>query len=152
MSAFLALLFGLLLIVSEFFVPGGVLGVSGVVLVLSSIALFVSEFNNPLLILAFIVLVGVSTFFVCHYTLKFIQKRGGAIYHNEDQSGYVASKVDQNLIGKEAVTSSRLAPSGYIQIEGKRHQAVSNSGFIDKGVKVLVVGGEGAHLSVRELN
>ena len=45
----------------------------------------------------------------------------------------------RDLIGKPALSSTVLSPSGYVTIGGKRYEAVSQSGQIAPGTKLKVV-------------
>ncbi len=42
-----------------------------------------------------------------------------------------------------------MKPGGQVVIEEKKHSAISLSGYITKGNKVKVVGGEGESLTVK---
>jgi membrane-bound serine protease (ClpP class) len=68
----------------------------------------------------------------------------------DDQEGYVGVTFDEKLIGKTAIVQTELKPAGHILVDGKQVQALSETGFVSKGVEVLIVGGRGAHLLVRE--
>ena len=71
------------------------------------------------------------------------------IYLSTDQEGYMASEFAKEYIGKSGEALSDLKPSGHILVEEKRIQAVSKMGYIHKGSKIEVIGGEGAHLIVK---
>ena len=78
-------------------------------------------------------------------------KRRGEFYLQDDQEGYSASFFDQNLVDKEGVTITELKTAGHVLIEQKRYQAVSEGGFITKDTSVVVLGGRGAYLIVKEI-
>jgi len=77
-------------------------------------------------------------------------KAGTGVYHSDDQEGYIASGFDETLIGREREVTADLRPSGYVTVDSKRYQAVSKSGYIEKGSQVQIVSGEGAHLIVKK--
>lgn len=151
MIPYLLLAAGLLLIFIEFFLPGGIMGVSGAALVVASIILFAVQTKSPLALVAYIVISIALVAGLIRFTLWRLRRgrMSKSIYLNTDQAGYVASAFAEEYVGKEGVALSDLKPSGHIQVEGKRFQAVSKVGYVYKGTKVLVVGGEGAHLYVK---
>ncbi|MCC5831807.1 MAG: hypothetical protein JJU12_02045 [Chlamydiales bacterium] len=69
-----------------------------------------------------------------------------------EQTGYVAGLAKEELpeIGAVGVVISPLRTAGKVEIEGEYYDAVSSGRFIDKGVKVQVVGIEGSKMIVEE--
>ena len=55
----------------------------------------------------------------------------------------------QQLIGKIGVAETLLRPSGAVRVEGLRVQAQSESGVIERGQKVKIVGANMANVIVR---
>lgn len=49
------------------------------------------------------------------------------------------AKVEE-VVGKEAEALTILAPSGYVMVAGKRYEAFSQSGHMEKGARMRVVG------------
>lgn len=141
---------GLLMIFFEFFLPGGIIGAAGGVLVLLSIIFFAVQAETVIPIILFtggaLVLVGLLIAFAI-WRIK--RGKGDGIFLNTEQSGYVASEYAKELIGEEGEALSDLKPSGHILVNKKRYQAVSKMGYVEKGSKIKVVGGEGAHLIVK---
>ena len=84
--------------------------------------------------------------------LLMIRKTGqkNTLYLADDQEGYVGVHYDAKQIGKTAVATTDLGPSGFIQIDNVRYQALARGTYIDKGTEVIVVGGQGAHLIVKQ--
>ena len=153
MNPFLLWALGLLLVFLEFYLPGAILGICGGALIFFSILLFARNGASPLLIAVYIFAVINSVALVIKFALWKIRtaKPDYSIYSSKDQAGYVASGYDRNAIGKTGVVLSDLKPGGYILIEGKQHQALSQSGYIIKGSQVKVIGGEGESLIVKSL-
>ena len=151
-TPFILLGAGMLLIFLEFFFPGGVLAVMAGVSLLASIVFFALETQSFLWTVVYIIGVGILITGVIQLTTRRILKgKFKGIFQNDDQSGYVASFYDKELIGKRGETLSDLKPSGHIWVEGKRYQAVLNAGYLEKGSPIEVIGGEGAHLIVKEI-
>lgn len=151
MVPFILLAVGLLLIFLEFFLPGGIMGTIGALVVLGSIVLFAMETDSGLLVVLFTTASILAVVLLFRFALWRIKhgEAGSTIYSDDAQEGYVASAFDETVIGKIGLVSSDLKPGGHILIEDKRHSAISLSGYITKGEKVKVVGGEGVSLTVK---
>lgn len=151
MNPFILWVLGLILIYLEFYLPGAVMGVTGGLLIIASLFLFIIQFNSPLLSLLYFVCVAASVVLLIKYALWRIPrtKSDRGIYSAHDQEGYQASGFDASAIGKTGVVLSDLKPGGYIEVESKQHQAISESGYLQKGEEVVVLRGEGESLIVR---
>lgn len=55
-----------------------------------------------------------------------------------------------DMLEMEGKTQGRLAPAGFVKIEGELWEARSGAGVIEAGVEVVVVAQEGLRLVVRE--
>lgn len=69
----------------------------------------------------------------------------------EPGEGTPVAEAEQSLIGRTALAETILRPSGAIRIDGRRVHATAETGFIDKGTKVKVVGTVGMNVVVREV-
>ncbi len=151
MISFLLVILGLLLILVEFYLPGGVIGVLGGISILSAIILFASETSSIMALLLFIIGIAVAIGFMIRFAIWRIKhtKPQFSIYSNDDQEGYFASSFDKSAIGKIGVVSADLKPGGYIVVDGKQHPAISLGGYIARGEHILVVGGQEQSLMVK---
>ena len=151
-TPYILLATGLILIFLEFFLPGGVLGIAGGVLVLLSVVVFAMQVTSGLYV--FLYAAGCVLFvgLLILYTIQRIKKgKVKGIFLNTEQKGYYASAFDKSLVGKRGKALTDLRPAGHILVEGKRYQAVSITGYLEKGTPIEVVGGEGAHLRVKHI-
>lgn len=144
-------LIGLALIYVEFFVPGAVFAVLGGILIVGSIALFATQTSvlaTSLLVLASIM----GIWGVIRFALWSIRtaKPKSSIFSDDQQAGYKAQGFDEALIGKEGSVVTDLKPSGRIEVHGKEYQAVSQSGYLTSGKKIIVVSGEENTLIVKQ--
>jgi membrane-bound ClpP family serine protease len=57
-----------------------------------------------------------------------------------------------SLIGKEGLVLTDLRPVGIVEIEGVRHDAISETLFVPAGARVRVTGAEVAQLKVRQVH
>lgn len=150
MAPFLLLAIGLLTIFLEFYMPGGILAVLGSLIIIGSVVLFAVEYESPLLVVLYTIGVVVLIVYLFKFTLHKIRHSKKGFYSNDAQEGFVASTFDKTAIGKVGTVESDLKPGGHILLNGKKLSANSQSGYIAKGQKVLVVGGEGDILIVKQ--
>jgi membrane-bound ClpP family serine protease len=147
MIAILALT-GLLLIFLEFFLPGAIMAIGGTLMLLASLLLFYFQVDELLYFAAYALVLGVALFITIRLAIKRIKK--GKVLHTSDQEGFLACAYPKEMIGKSAIVTADLKPSGYIEIDGNAFAALSKMGYIEKGMYVRIIGGQGAHLIVSE--
>jgi len=152
MIPYLLVVLGLILILVEFYVPGGIVGVLGGISILTAVIMFASQTDSILAFLLFFLCTIIAIALVIRYAIwRIIHTKGKfSIYSNHDQEGYVASEYDRNAIGKTGVVLADLKPGGFILVDGQQHPAISLSGYIPKGEDVSVVGGQEQSLMVKK--
>ncbi|MBS0586018.1 MAG: hypothetical protein JSR76_06960 [Verrucomicrobia bacterium] len=144
----LAILLGITSLVSiflEFFLPGGVMALVGGVFFLVSIAFGVQY--DPLFGGIWTVSLLVALLITMKLALVMVKKK--SIYLSKTQAGYGAYSYGKEYVGKSGIVVSELRPSGYIEVEGVKCQAISSGAYIKKGVIVKIVGERSSHLVVR---
>jgi membrane-bound serine protease (ClpP class) len=146
---------GILLLLAEFFVPGGVLGVLGGAMIIASgiwgaylypdqaFAIVVGELIGVLAA----ILLGVLLLSKTNLARGFIL--GGEF---TQEGGYVSDETDSTLLGAIAEVYSALRPAGMIVVDGRRVSAVSDGSFIDKGAKVRVIEVRGNRVVVERID
>ncbi|MFY9285516.1 MAG: NfeD family protein, partial [Tissierellaceae bacterium] len=67
------------------------------------------------------------------------------------EKGYVSSRASEELLSKRGITVSELRPSGFVEIDGKRVDVLSDEGFMSIGTEVEVVRIEGSKIFVRRI-
>lgn len=60
------------------------------------------------------------------------------------------AKADE-VVGREAEALTTLAPSGYVQVDGRRYEAFCRSGLAAKGDRLTVVGADNFKLIVSKV-
>ena len=147
------LLAGLLLMGSEIFVPGGVLGVIGAGALVGAVAVGFVAFGpqqGVLAALSILVFLGISI--VLWMQLIPRTRLGKTLTLSADTAGYKSAKTPYNeLRGKEGEALSSLGPSGLIKLDGKRMDAIAEGNWIEQGARVRVVQITGNHITVREI-
>lgn len=151
MISYLLLLLGMLLIFIEFFLPGAVMGTLGSILVIASIFAFASETTSGTALFMYIAAICIALYFLVKFAIRQMLKTKSShtIYSDASQVGYVASAFDASLIGKEGVVISDLKPGGYILVEGKKAQALSVTGYLTEGTRIIVISGQEESLIVK---
>ena len=151
-TAFILLAVGLVAVLLEFFVPGGILGSVGALLVVASIIVFGMHSSSLLFALLYTGFTGALLAILIKVALWRIRCGKTGVYSDSDQEGFIASTWNHELVGHVAVVSSDLRPGGHVVIESKHYSAISQSGYIVKGTEVIIVGGEGESLMVQHHN
>lgn len=149
--AYLFLILGLMMLFLEFFLPGGILAVAGVIAMGAAVIYIFLDGAPVYEVLFFLFLAIVGAIGVVKLALKLIKgsKKESSFYLDSDQEGYKASGFDANWIGKTAIAHTDLRPGGYIKLEGKKVPAISSTGFILKGTQVIILSGEGECVYVK---
>ncbi|MFJ5768559.1 nodulation protein NfeD [Psychrobacillus sp. NPDC093180] len=145
---------GVLLIIAEFFLPGGISGILGAAAIIFSIILAggnIVQMSIAVLIALTVAIVGMVII------MKFFGKRLKAFNKiilsdaTTTEQGYVSNENRIDLIGKVAVTMTALRPSGTIRIDNERIDAVSDGSFVAKDKQVMIIKVEGSRIVVREV-
>lgn len=145
---------GLVLVFFEVLVPGGVLGVLAFASFVTAAILVGSETGN--VFYGILTMLGIAVVVVILVILQLkLMGRGPwrkKFYLEAASAGKSQEPVaGEEVIGKQGITVTRLTPSGVIEIEGKRIDAFSQSGFLEKGVAVMVEKIESFHVVVRKV-
>lgn len=143
---------GLILIYFEFFLPGGIMGIAGAILMILGLVILIVKEASPVLILIYFVMMSILLAIAIKMAIIKVKKTKGSFYLEDDQQGFLASRFEKDLIGKQGVAASDLKPSGHVTIEDQFYQAVSKTRYINKGSKVKVIGGSGGHIIVKQIN
>ncbi|MDR3270207.1 MAG: hypothetical protein LBT32_01645 [Peptococcaceae bacterium] len=154
MLILLLFVLGLVFLILEIFVPGGILGAIGVILLVAGIFVAADTFQQGVIwSLIFLVVLGVilGLSFRFPWTRRLWQ-RLSLKESQSNQRGYVAPKPDYaNYVGREGVALSLLRPAGVADFDGARMDVVTEGGFINNGTKVYIIAVEGTRIIVREL-
>jgi membrane-bound serine protease (ClpP class) len=146
---------GIILIVLEFFVPGGITGVLGLCAVIGSLFLASGNVVNMaislLIALAASILVSILFVKVFGRKMKFFKKMILTDSTNTEK-GYVSNQNRVDLIGKQGPALTDLRPSGTVMIDDERVDVVTEGNFITRGTLVKIIKTEGSRIVVREMN
>lgn len=143
---------GILLLVLEIFLPGGIVGAIGFVSLVSGLVMASYDTQQGIasLGIAVVVTVIVAFLLIKRYGLRGLWSKFILGDVQRSEAGYVAPKDQRDLVDKEGVALTPLRPAGVIKVDGKRVDAVSAGAFIAAGTPVIVVQVEGTRVVVQE--
>ncbi|MCK9443127.1 MAG: ATP-dependent Clp protease proteolytic subunit [Tissierellaceae bacterium] len=143
---------GLILLIIEAIVPGfGLPGISGIIFVLVGTVLAMESMKIALLSLSVAILITTIVTVVLikmGFKSKMLRKIILDAEH-KDEKGYLSVDSVQKYINKEGITLTELRPTGFIEVDGIKLDALSDEGFLPKSVPVKIVRVEGSKLFVR---
>lgn len=144
-------LLGLVCFYAEFFMPGGILAIAGVMIIIGSSFLFCLQANSWAIGFGYVIFLLVASIFTCYLALKYVKKSGknNTFFLRNDQQGFSVSKIEENLQGKIGYVYTELKPAGHIKVEGKIYQALSQGPFLSKGTEIQVIASKGSHVIVQ---
>ena len=151
---FILLIAGILLIIAEVLIPGfGLPGISGIILLAIAISSFV---DSLLLIIVYLFIAGLVSLglgFLIAYFLRETGRLNKIVLDNklDKKSGYVSNKDREEYLNLEGIALTDLRPSGFINIEGERLDAITSGEYIKKGEKVVVSKADGFKIIVRRV-
>lgn len=143
---------GLILLIVEAIVPGfGLPGISGIILVIAGTILAMGTITSALVSLSIaIILTAIITILLIKLGHKSPHLEKIVLTtHQKDEEGYLSASTKEEYLGKEGMTVSELRPSGIIEIDGKRLDALSEGSFIPKETPIKIVRVEGSKIFVR---
>jgi len=131
---------GLLLLGAEIFVPGGILGTFGGLLLLGAMIAGFPAFPGygHFVAIGILFLVGIAIALWIKYFPR--SRVGQAMTVSKDESDFSAVEDGlDDLMGAQGEAKSDLRPAGFALINGRRVDVVTQGGMIDKGTAITVV-------------
>ncbi len=145
---------GIVLLLLEFFIPGGILGGIGLIAVVWGILIAGESVTQMGIYLLIAIIIAIAAGFVLskvfrkriHIFNKIILKDS-----TSSEKGYISNKSRLELIGVTGVAHTSLRPAGTILVGDERIDAVTEGGYVEKGAKVKIIKAEGSRIVVREI-
>ncbi|MFD1926522.1 nodulation protein NfeD [Sporosarcina siberiensis] len=144
---------GIVLVIAEFFLPGGIAGIFGSFAIIGSI---IMAGGNPMHMAVSVLIALVIALTGMVIIMKFFGKKLHLLNKvvlmdsTDTESGYVSNINRTELLHRVAKTSTPLRPAGTIELDGERIDVVSEGSYIDRGKSVIIVKVEGSRIVVRE--
>ena len=145
---------GFILLIAEFFVPGGIVGIIGGVFILMSLIFAGASVTHMLLSIIIAMAIAIVGMVVL---MKFFGKKLQVFNKlvlkdaTTSEEGYVSNENRIELIGKIGITLTPLRPAGVVEVDGERLDVVSEGNFVDVQKDVRIVKVEGSRIVVREV-
>lgn len=142
---------GILLLAVEVIVPGGILGsIGGLLMFGGCIAAFMHYGTGGGLLAMLIAAVLAVLAFYIEFRLLPKTAIGRRAFLTTEITAVSAAfgEESRELIGKSAEALTMLSPSGYIMVDGKRHEAFCQSGQVPAGTALEVTGADNFRLIV----
>lgn len=153
------------LIASELVIPsGGLLTIGGVAAAIAAVVVLWNEDTTLGLSAAALVLFGFPIGGYLLFNWFITTKSGGRFVLGGSEDGRGTDDVQakeaeaarqakhhalKDMIGQQGLTVTELRPVGRIEVNGERHEAISESGIIDAGTPIEIVNAYDAQLKVR---
>lgn len=145
---------GIVLLAVEVIVPGGILGaIGGILMLIGCICSFAALGTTGGLITSAVAIA--LTILVLWFEFRVLPRTAigkRAFLTKQITATSAAYGVEaQSWISKSATALTTLAPSGYIQIDGQRHEAFCQTGHVTPGTPLQVIGADNFRLIVTTL-
>ncbi|MFC7320925.1 NfeD family protein [Halobacillus campisalis] len=153
-EAIILLILGIGLIVTEFFVTSGFLGIIGVVAVVTSLMMSSADMGQMALSIGIALVVTIVASIILFKTIGMERGFFKRVILNDSTSsekGYVSSVTRLELIGLVGETVTPLRPAGTAVFEEERLDVVTEGNFIGANQRVKIVKTEGSRIVVRLL-
>lgn len=143
---------GVLMLILELFIPGGIVGILGFASMVSGLVLAAYDTSQGIASLgtALLVTLIVSIVLYKYFGFRGMWQKLILSHSQQNEEGYVAPQNQRDLQGKHGIALTPLRPSGVVKIEGKRVDAVTSGGFIPAGTLIVVSHVEGTRVIVQE--
>nr|WP_275695524.1 nodulation protein NfeD [Fredinandcohnia sp. SECRCQ15] len=145
---------GVVLILLEFVLPGGIIGLIGLGAILTSFFLAGSSIwiiGLSLLIALIVTIIGIIILVKVFGKRLHVFKKIILFDSTSTDSGYVSNKNRTELIGLQGYAMTTLRPAGTVVINDERIDVVTEGGYIERDQKIEVIKVEGSRIVVREL-
>ena len=142
---------GALLLTAEVFLPGGIAGAAGALALVVGSALAFDQFGlagGAAACVAAGVLVGLMLYFELVLLPKTKLGRALVVQATVDSTSQPPLARPEDVVDQPAVALTTLAPSGFVDVAGRRFEAFCRSGYAAKGAALRVVGVDNFRLIV----
>ena len=141
---------GFLLLASEVFLPGMIVGTVGLICLIASVVVVFNEYGTSTGLLAAVLVGGLTiSGFVIWLNIfphTFVGRRI-MLFTRQAAGGFAAE--NQTLLGATGEALTPLRPSGTARIAGKRVDVTAVGDFLEQGASVVVVAADGMRVAVR---
>ncbi|GMV66599.1 MAG: hypothetical protein AMXMBFR75_23950 [Candidatus Hinthialibacteria bacterium] len=145
---------GFLLAIIEIFLPGGIFGLIGTVMILSGIIGAAITYGGsvalPLGFGCLVAAIVLFAFWINIFPTSWIGRKINLQAEVTRADGYISQpKGLEDLVGKTGVAATDLRPAGVALIDQKRVDVVTEGMFVDKGSSIIVASVDSNRVVVR---
>ncbi len=150
------LIFGLLLVFLELFVPGGIIGFLGVVMMGTATVLCYYHYGmatGTAMFLACCILVTIMVALFIKILPHTAEGQWIIMNHTlvKAKGSHSETPRHQNLIGREGISESKLRPAGIAIIGDERLDVVTEGDYIDEDMRIRVLRVDGNRIVVERV-
>jgi membrane-bound serine protease (ClpP class) len=144
---------GLILLILELFLPGGIIGILGVLAVLTGLIMAGGSLTGILIAIAIAIVVTIigSYFFLRSFGYNGSLKKLVLFDSTSSDKGYLSHNERKDLTGRIGVTATTLRPSGSLRLDDEFIDVVTEGSYIEKGTPVKIIKASGGRVVVREI-
>lgn len=150
----LLFILGIVLLFLDLFIPGIILSVAGTIAFLAATARAFTDYGTAggLMTFAIGAVLLVAMLYLEYWVLpKTPFGKKFFLHAAVDGTSQMPSEHTSALAGKEAVALTPLMPSGQIEVEGRRYEALSLDGHVARGARLKVTGMQNFSVTVTKL-
>ena len=145
---------GYSLLFVELFMPGGILGIMGGMLVLAGVIgagyTYGMEVGLPLGLGCSVGGIILFILWLRYFPSSRMGRQFSLAKTIGKEDGYTAQNLtDSSLVGKTGIAVTELRPSGAVQVGDRRLDVLSDGGFVSKDTRVVVVAVDSNRIVVR---
>jgi membrane-bound ClpP family serine protease len=143
-------LLGVLMLSLEIFLPGGILGaLGGVVMIVAIVFAFRDHGTLGGAVALAVGLVLGSAALIGEFVILPRTRLGKGMFLATSITGVATDAPDAKaLVGKTCEAATILAPSGVVLLDGRKHEAFCRDGFAERGARLVVHGADNFRLIV----
>jgi len=149
---FILCLVGIIAIIAELVLPGGILGVVGIICLLVAVGMIFSQYGptaGMISSFALLIIGIVATSLWMKYFHRLPVTRKFVLNEQVGRDGDLVHL--QGFVGKTGTTVTEISPSGHAIIDGERIDVMTEAGSIPKDVAVEVIATRGPSIFVRQV-
>lgn len=142
---------GLLMLLAEVLVPGGILGtVGGIMLLIGSLLSYLTfgATGGSIAITAALALTALAFYLEFRVLPRTKAGRRAFLHHQITATSSTYGPEAASLVGSNATAATTLAPSGYVTIGTHRYEAFCRTGYATQGTKLRVISADSFRIIV----
>jgi membrane-bound serine protease (ClpP class) len=142
---------GILLILAEVILPGGIVGAIGALMMLAGCAIAFSNYGpggGMLAVFGSLALAGAALYWEFRYLPNTRLGRKAFLTKEITAVSAAVGGEARELVGQTAEALTMLSPSGYVSVGGRRYEAFCRSGQAPAGSILEIVGADNFRLIV----